>query len=159
MEMTLYILGAVCLFAPPFFAMLAIQGMYSLMQGKDFGHPYSFGFGIGMLSALPFLIIVLGIKADAFFPELGDTLGITVTAAIGAVLAVAGSVFWFMFLKREDAQLDVEAVENAHNMEYFTSCPLREWEVTNADPALRASLVQMNQYPDQIGSYGMHSGR
>lgn len=73
MDTTSCILGIICLVAPPFFAMLATQGLYSLVRGNGFGHPCRLGFGIGMVGFLPMLLIVLGIKADAFFPELGGT--------------------------------------------------------------------------------------
>ena len=88
MDTTSCILGIICLVAPPFFAMLATQGLHSLVRGNDFGHPCRLGFGIGMVGSLPMLLIVVGLKADAFFPELGDTFVVTVAAAIGLALAV-----------------------------------------------------------------------
>ena len=119
METTLCILCIICLIAPPFFAMLATQGLHSLARGNDFGHPCRLGFGIGMAGSLPMLLIVLGIKADAFFPEIGDTFVVTVAAAIGLALAVVAPIVWLRFLKSEDAQQDAWEEEDRRNREYL----------------------------------------
>lgn len=101
MDTTSCILGIICLVAPPFFAMLATQGLHSLVRGNGFGHPCRLGFGMGMVGFLPLLLIVLGIKADAFFPELGNTFVVTVAAAVGLVLAVIAPIVWLRFLKSD----------------------------------------------------------
>lgn len=119
METTSCILCIICLIAPPFFAMLATQGLHSLVRGNDFGHPCRLGFSIGMVGSLPMLLIVLGIKADAFFPELGDTFVVTVAATIGLVLAVIAPIVWLRFLKSEDAQQDAWEEEDRRNREYI----------------------------------------
>lgn len=119
MDTTSCILGIICLVAPPFFAMLATQGLYSLVRGNGFGHPCRLGFGIGMVGFLPLLFIVLGIKADAFFPELGDMFVVTVAAAVGLVLAVIAPIVWLRFLKSEDAQQDAWEEEDRRNREYI----------------------------------------
>lgn len=121
METTSCILCIICLIAPPFFAMLATQGFHSLVRGNDFGHPCRLGFGIGMASSLPMLLIVLGIKADAFFPELGGTFFVTVAATIGLVLAVVAPIVWLRFLKSEDAQQDAWEEEDRRNREYLAA--------------------------------------
>ena len=119
METTSCILCIICLIASPFFAMLATQGLHSLVQGNDFGHPCRLGFGIGMAGSLPMLLIVLGVKADAFFPELGDTFVVTVAATIGLILAVVAPIVWLRFLKSEDAQQDAWEEEDRRNREYL----------------------------------------
>lgn len=119
METTSCILCIICLIAPPFFAMLATQGLHSLVRGNDFGHPCRLGFGIGMAGSLPLLLIVLGVKADAFFPELGDTFVVTVAATIGLILAVVAPIVWLRFLKSEDAQQDAWEEEDRRNREYI----------------------------------------
>ena len=119
METTSCILGIICLVAPPFFAMLATQGLHSFVQGNDYGHPWRFAFGIGMVGSLPLLLIVLGLKADAFFPELGDTFVVTVAATVGLVLAVIAPIVWLRFLKSEDAQQDACEEEDRRNREYL----------------------------------------
>ena len=119
MDTTSCILGITCLVAPSFFAMLATQGLHSLVRGNDFGHPCRLGFGIGMVGSLPLLLIVLGIKADAFFPELGDTFVVTVAAAVGLVLAVIAPIVWLRVLKSEDAQQDAWGEEDRRNREYL----------------------------------------
>lgn len=119
MDTTSCILGIICLVAPPFFAMLATQGLYSLARGNGFGHPCRLGFGIGMVGFLPMLLIVLGIKADAFFPELGGTFVVDVAAAVGLVLAVIAPIVWLRFLKSEDAQQDAWEEEDRRNREYL----------------------------------------
>ena len=115
MDTTSCILSIICLVAPPFFAMLATQGLYSLVRGNGFGHPCRLGFGIGIVGFLPLLLIVLGIKADAFFPELGDTFVVTVAATIGLVLAIIAPIVWLRFLKSEDAWEE----EDRRNREYI----------------------------------------
>ena len=117
METTSCILCIICLIAPPFFAMLATQGFHSLARGNDFGHPCRLGFG--MVGSLPMLLIVVGLKADAFFPELGDTFVVTVAATIGLVLAVVAPIVWLRFLKSEDAQQDAWEEEDRRNREYL----------------------------------------
>lgn len=119
MDTTSCILGITCLVAPSFFTMLATQGLHSLVRGNDFGHPCRLGFGIGMVGSLPLFLIVLGIKADAFFPELGDTFVVTVAAAVGLVLAVIAPIVWLRFLKSEDAQQDAWGEEDRRNREYL----------------------------------------
>lgn len=119
METTSCILGIICLVAPPFFAMLATQGLHSLVRGGGFGHPCRFAFGIGMVGSLPMLLIMLGIKADAFFPEFGGTFVVTVAVAVGLVLAVIAPIVWLRFLKNEDAQQDAWEEEDRRNREYL----------------------------------------
>lgn len=163
METTLYILGGICLLAPPFFAVLATQMLYSLARGNDFGHPHRFGFAIGVLCALPFLVIVLGIKTDAFFPELGDTFGITVAAIIGLVLAIVAPIAWYRFLREEDAYgAGVNAEFDLNEDPAWAAARRqrmqREWEVTQPDPELRAALVRMDeQHESQGASLGKHA--
>lgn len=95
------------------------QGLHSLVRGGGFGHPCRLGFGIGMVGSLPLLLIVLGIKADAFFPELGSIFVVTVAAAVGLVLAVIAPIVWLRFLKSEDAQQDAWEEEDRRNREYI----------------------------------------
>lgn len=121
METTSCILCIICLIAPPFFAMLATQGFHSLVRGNGFGHPCRLGFGIGMVGFLPMLLIVLGLKADAFFPELGGTFVVTVAASIGLALAVVAPIVWLRFLKSEDAQQDAWEEEDRRNREYLAA--------------------------------------
>ena len=102
MDTTSCILGIICLVAPPFFAMLATQGLYSLVRGNGFGHPCRLGFGIGMVGFLPMLLIV-----------------VTVAAAVGLVLAVIAPIVWLRFLKSEDAQQDAWEEEDRRNREYI----------------------------------------
>lgn len=134
MDTTSCILGIICLVAPSFFAMLATQGLHSLVRGNDFGHPCRLGFGIGMVCFLPLFLIVLGINADAFFPELGDTFVVTVAAVVGLVLAVIAPIVWLRFLKSEDAQQDAWGEEDRRNREYLIS-----------------------RYREQSGNYGRHA--
>ena len=72
-----------------------------------------------MVGFLPMLLIVLGLKADAFFPELGGTFVVTVAASIGLVLAVVAPIVWLRFLKSEDAQQDAWEEEDRRNREYL----------------------------------------
>ena len=101
--------------------MLATQGFHSLARCNDFGHPCRLGFGIGMVGFLPMLLIVLGLKADAFFPELGGTFVVTVAASIGLALAVVAPIVWLRFLKSEDAQQDAWEEEDRRNREYLAA--------------------------------------
>lgn len=84
-------------------------------------HPCRLGFGIGMVGFLPMLLIVLGLKADAFFPELGGTFVVTVAASIGLALAVVAPIVWLRFLKSEDAQQDAWEEEDRRNREYLAA--------------------------------------
>lgn len=72
-----------------------------------------------MVGFLPILLIVLGIKADAFFPELGGAFVVTVAAAVGLVLAVIAPIAWLRFLKSEDAQQDAWEEKDRRNREYL----------------------------------------
>lgn len=74
-----------------------------------------------MASSLQMLLIVLGIKADAFFPELGGTFFVTVAATIGLVLAVVAPIVWLRFLKSEDAQQDAWEEEDRRDREYLAA--------------------------------------
>lgn len=150
-----YALALIELVGLPLMSTFVASMVHELRRGNDHGMPLRAWFAVGFASAAILILAVILLKLDAFFPELGDTFGVSACAFAGIVFSVLAPIGWLKFLKQEDSQ---QTEWLASNMPQDR--PLREWEVTDPDPTLHAALVKMNaQQAAQSASFGKHAAK
>ena len=83
-----YALALIGLVGLPLMSTFVASMVHELRRGNDHGMPLRAWFAVGFASAAILILAVILLKLDAFFPELGDTFGVSACAFAGIVFSV-----------------------------------------------------------------------